>query len=268
MTFASRETSRSLGKPDTLMRFESGSTVYAYTDSENPITFDGVTYLPVPLDRDSVTSSGNLDKTILKITLPVSAEIVELFRVFPPSEVVKVIVLQGHDGETEFLAVWSGVVLSCARAKSKAALSCQPVSMSMKRPGLRRRFQYGCPHLLYGPYCRLTRADFTVTANAISVSGSFLTMADGWQGAFSAARFVGGIIVIGDAVRSILQVAESENILVIGGPVAGFTAGSVSLSLGCAHNLTDCGLFENVVNFGGHPWIPSVNPVGVNAQFY
>jgi len=265
MTFLSRESSRSLGMPDTLVRFTSGTNVYAYTDSEEPITFASVEYKPIPVSRDAVTSSGTLDKSTMKIQLPIDSDIAELFRIFPPSEVVGVAIFQGHADDGEFLSVWSGRVLSCARGDSVATLACEPVSTSMRRPGLRRRYQYGCPHVLYGPYCRANQEDFTVSAGVAEVDGTFLTMDAGWHAAFDPEKFSGGIMAWDNGgrreVRIILDVVG--DMIMIGGAVSGLDAtATIQLSLGCAHTMSDCsGVFANINNFGGHPWIPSRNPI-------
>ncbi|MEG3175855.1 phage BR0599 family protein [Sphingomonas sp. RB3P16] len=276
MSFPTYETSRSLGQPDILIRFTSGDNVYGYTDAEEAITFAGTTYEPLPLDRDAVTSSGNLDKSTFRITLPVSAPIAELFRVFPPSEVVSCVMLQGHgsDPDHQFIAVWSGRVLSCSRAKSRATLSCEPISTSMRRPGLRRRYQYGCPHVLYGPYCRADRAAFSVTATVVAVNGTYITMAAGWPGALDQAKFANGIMVAAETaqtdIRTILKVVPGENTIIISAAIGGLTVGSaITLSLGCNRQMGDClNVFNNIHNFGGHPWIPKTNPLSNEAQFY
>lgn len=267
MTFQTVETSRSLAEPDTLFRFQVGDTVYAYTDAEQPRTFNGVTYTPIPIDRDQVSASSSLDKTTMKIRVPVTTEIAELFRIYPPSEVVTVTVFQGHAFEDEFKAVWSGRVLSCSRDHSQAEMACEPVSTSMKRPGLRRRYQRGCPHVLYGDRCRVDRPTFTRATTVSVVDGAYLTLPGGWNGVFDPQRFAGGIFVGGDATRAILSV--TGNVMLVGGAVAGLVSGAaVSLSLGCAHTMDACNGFANILNYGGQPWIPTQNPISTSSQFY
>lgn len=259
MTFAGRETSRSLGQPDTLYRFAVGDDVYAYTDAEEPITAGADTYLPIPIDSDQVSSSGTLDKTTMKVSLPRNTALVELFRVYPPSEVVTLTKFQGHWSDPEFLAVWSGRVLSCDRAGVKAMISCEPVSTSMRRPGLRRRYQRGCPHVLYGPQCRESRAENTVSATVAGINGAWITMASGWAGAFTASRFAGGIFQSDGEQRTILKVQGND--LLLGGGIGVLDVGdTAALSLGCEHTMDACKLFGNILNYGGQPWIPYSSP--------
>ena len=274
MSFAAREESRSRGAPQTLFLFDHQGQLMAYTDAENAIMRAGVEYQPVPIERNSITTSGTLDKVTLSVSLPHDTAIAELFRVYPPSDVVTITVFQGHydDPDGEFLAVWTGRVISCTRETTTAKLTAEPVSTSMKRPGLRRRWQYGCPHALYGPECRASRAANTVTATVASVNRSTVVLFAGWNGAFPKESFVDGLIewdAAGTmALRSIKQVAGDTDSLVVSGSTAGLSPGElVSLSRGCNHLLSGCESFANVQNFGGQPWIPKKNPIGFVNQF-
>lgn len=271
MAFEVEEESRSLGEPQALYRFTVGANTYAYTDWEDIITFQSDDYQPIPIDRTSVNTSGTLDKSTLTVRVPHNTAIAELFRVFPPSEVVGLTIFQGHadDESGEYLAIWVGRVLSCKREGSEAALACEPVSTSMKRPGLRVRDQYQCPHALYGPSCRADRDENTVAATVASVAGAVVTLEAGWNGSFAASRFTNGIIQWGTDQRQILSVAGTVNQLRVGGVLTGLEAGTtVSLSLGCNHETTDCNKFDNIQNYGGCKWIPLKNPIGFVNQFY
>lgn len=273
--FDTIESSRSRGAPNTLYKFSYLDQKFTYTDAEQPITFLGDEYTPIPIDRTSVAISGTLDKSTLTITLPSDNDVVELFRVYPPSGIVAVSVFQGHaEYGVDFKAVWIGRVLSCGRTDHTATITAEPVSTSMRRPGLRRRFQYGCPHALYGSQCKLAREDFTVTTTVDSLVTASLTLASGWNGSFDKANFVDGIVEWSPAggqtqLRSILQVNAGTDTVVITGQMSGLTAGqTVKVSLGCNHQMSGCNTFNNILNYGGQPDIPTKNPVGVVNPYY
>jgi len=273
MTFVARETSRTRGAPLTLYRFSWQERVFAYTDAEQPITFAGTTYAPIPIQRGTIVASGTLDKSKMSINVPHDTEIADLFKVSPPSSVVAVTLFQGHEADGEFLAVWTGRVLSCGREKTQANLTCEPVSTSMRRPGLRRRYQYGCPHALYGDKCKANRAAFTVTTTPTGVSGATIAFAGGWQGAFDKANFLGGLAEWetdeGVELRTIQRVDADANLILLNGKVGGLLPGTViKLSLGCDHQMTGCAVFANLPNYGGQPWIPTKNPLGFVSQYY
>lgn len=272
MSFASRETSRHHGQPIALFRFGFGNRIIGYTTSEKPVDFNGETYEPIAIERNAITQSGSLDKSMLNIRLPINSEIAELFRIFPPSDVVGVTIFQGHYDETDFLAVFVGRVLSCGRKGRTATLNCEPASTMMRRPGLRRRWQYACPHVLYGSQCRADRSAHTYVATVESIAAPSLIMSPGWQGPLQTRNFENGMIewdgANGVEVRNILQV--TDDVLLLDGRMRDLSAGStVRVLPGCAHNMADCqNVFNNILNFGGDPWIPIKNPIGYVNQFY
>lgn len=159
MTYGAIEESRKLGAPAELYLFRYGSdpaAVYAYTDVEEPITHGGITYAPLkPIKRGSVVASGSLDKSRMSVMVPSSSEVAELFRVYPPGTVVTLTIRGGHlsDPDAEYPVIWVGRVLQCARGKgeqTEAELTCEPANTSLRRTGLRRNYQIGCPLVLYG----------------------------------------------------------------------------------------------------------------------
>lgn len=69
--------------------------------------------------------------------------------------------------------------------------------------------------------------------------------------------------------RTILDV-QTDNTLLLSGPVRNLSVGAtVTISLGCNHKMDDwASLHNNIVNFGGQPYIPLKNPVGIRNNFY
>lgn len=283
MTFAGRESSRFSGDPVNLYLFRYGDQVgeiYAYCDAEEPVTHDGVTYQPIPVDRTKLTSSGSLDKANVTISTPQDVALAQLYLIYPPSSVTTLIMFQGHVGD-EYQVVWSGRVMSCARKGSKAEFTCEPVSTSLRRNGLRRRYQYGCPHVLYGPECRASKSAATTTAAVTSTSGSRVTLPSGWS-TRPTDKYVGGICewtndAGGTEIRTILQVENGGLTFLLSGSLRGLVAGrQVAMSLGCNHKSGtnaqpdgDCGpLHANVLNFGGMERIPFKNPIAFGVNNY
>ncbi len=279
MSFSNTEVSRFRGSPVTLFLFIYGngpSSYYAYTDAEEEITFEGKVYQPVPIGRGDINSSGTLDKATIDISMPRDLALTELFRVYPPSQVVNLIIRQGHlnDPDDQFLVCWSGRVLSCARQNNEAVFSCEPISTSLTRNGLRRNYQYGCPHVLYGPQCRANKTAATTTVTPTSATGVTITLPVGWTTAPLAQKYLGGMVQWtagnGDTVlRTILRVTGT-NVFTLNGPLNGYVSGTpVNMIKGCNHQMTDCqAVHSNIQNYGGQPWIPLSNPIGMRSQYY
>lgn len=291
MTFENFEEGRFSGEPIDLFffRYGEGTTdYYAYTNAVRAIVFDDglglgpISYEPLPINRDSVKSSGTLDKSAFKVTAPRDIPLADLFRVYPPSYVVTLVIRQGHisDPDQDYKVAWTGRILGYERVGSEVVLTCEMASTSMRRTGLRRHYQFSCPHLLYGEDCGADQVAATVAAEVASVSGLTVTFVDGWA-AKPLIKYRQGIVRWTNLegrteIRQVLGVTE-PNTLRLNGLLRDLTAGVIAqVSLGCNHQTSPIGvgdgdctnLHNNGPNFGGCKWIPTKNPVGSSNRFY
>ena len=167
------------GTPVELFEFRYGSdpaAVALYTDADTDIVSGDAAYEAVPIERDRLSSSGTLDRVELKVTVPASSRIAQVFSVFPPGQVVTLRIWAGDAGDPEavYRVIWTGRVQHSARGTSdrdgmrKTELTCVPASTSTRRTGLRRHYQLSCGHVLYdGLTCR---ADKTAATRATTAS--------------------------------------------------------------------------------------------------
>lgn len=253
-------------------------SVLRLTDAEQPVVLPEHTYTPVQIKHGEIHASGTLDKTTLEVSTRFDSPLANLFRHYPPSQVVTLTVLRGEadDPGQEFSVIWAGRILSCSIEFYEAKLTCEPIGTAVRRPGLRRNYQVGCPHVLYGPSCGANQADFTRTVAVSNVEGSTARLEAGWNGPWPVHRFVNGIAEWtdgkGDVItRTILQVASdgAADFILLAGTTQGLRAGgTLALSLGCNHQMSDCQNFSNLPNYGGCPWVPTKNPVGSYNPFY
>lgn len=284
MSFQDQETSRTQGRPVNLAFIRYGTNpeaFYAFTTAEYPIVFDGVTYAPLAISIPDQTSSGGLDKQSIDIEVPISSVLAELFRVVPPSYTVALTIRQGHFDGTEFPVIWIGRILGSAREGSVAKLLCEPSSTSLRRVALRRNYMYSCPHVLYGPKCKASLTAGTSTFLVESLTGNTVTLAEGWVAADRAPKYLGGMVrwdgQAGDIIRGVVGLQEGRR-LVLNGATNELVVGQpVRVSLGCSHNfeivggapVSDCAdLHDNILNFGGQPFIPTENPIGTRVNLY
>lgn len=287
MSYETYEESRADGGPIQLYLFRYGtgtSEYYAYTSHTEEKTVDhggsigSVTYSPIPIQRDGIVSNGTLDKSSLKIGMDIGTDLAELFRVYPPSDVVTLTIYEGHvdDPDSEFLAVWAGRIVTAGREHSELQVSGEPISTQLRRAGLRRNYQYGCPHALYGTQCGADKISATNGATVASLDGATVTLEAGWEGYFDADAFLRGMLEwtpSGSSTqrRTIIRIAG--DVLTLSGLPTGLSAGdSVDVILGCNHKAFapdgDCeALHDNLVNYGGQPWIPIKNVINKN-PFY
>lgn len=234
---------------------------------------------PWPIKNSTLSHDGTLDKSDVTVTMSLGSEIDQLFLAYPPSQVVNLTIFEGHVGdpvtEENFPALWLGRILGSTYKKNEMELSCQPVSTSLKRPGLRRNYQIGCPHVLYGPQCKANRAAATVTRAVASVSRNRI-MVDAWLGA-QFGLYVGGLLewINSDTgVRELRTIAgvlndSGTSVIVIRGVARGLAVGTpLSVIRGCNRQMSGCHQHSNILNYGGQPFIPLENPLSSKNQFY
>lgn len=271
------------GEPVQLFLFRYGSQpseYYAYTDHDEELTVATIAYQPRAISRDEIESDGTLDKSALKVTTDTGSEVAELFRVYPPSSVVTLVIAEGHigDPDEQFLVTWAGRIIGSSREGSDLVMTGEPVSTSMRRPGLRRHYQIGCMHELYGPICQADKPSKTVSGTVDSIDGGSVTLNPGWEGAFDPAKFLGGMLewpTPGGSThsRTILRVT-GDTLMLNGLPLDLSASDPVDIVLGCNHKAYaeqdgDCQpLHDNILNYGGCLWIPLLNPIGTFNNYY
>ncbi len=290
MNLGDYEDSESLSRPVVLIRFDYGpgdADYIGYTSADRALEFDEKTYLPIALSHDNIRAGVELDRVDIKISLPNDCEAARLFSPMPPQGDVTVTVLQVQEGDTSlgyasalpqaYNLSFTGYVKSTQVSGRICEFTCETIAASLSRVGLRKNYQLGCSHVLYGEQCRAHMADFTYTGPALDV-GTYSPLSAGSQDFVTIAKpagrvakdFLGGILMApgprGPEARTIIRASDEapDSIrLVLNTTHPGLVPGAVvSASLGCPRTLESCqSIFNNAVNFGGFPWIPLENPI-------
>lgn len=271
------ESSEDLGQPIKLFEFQYGDDDFLrYTDAENAVVLGLDTYTPLAISHEKISSSGKMDDSTLSLNVPLNCPIAEVFRAYPPPRVVALTIRNGNvanpddpvsfaDGEN-FPVAWIGTVDEGSRSGPVTKLTGSTAAQSLNGPGLRMNYQRPCPHALYWGRCGASKAAATESGTVAAASGVRVTLEPGWEGAREQQSFVGGMVEwttdLGTESRSIRRV-DSGDVLVLAGPVGDLASSdTVSVVLGCRHNVEDCENLHDVIqDYGGHPWIPTENPV-------
>lgn len=285
MARADFETSVESGQPVSLYLFRYGTgptDFYAYTNAEFDVTYNSVVYAAAytPEQLDEVESKQKQGQSEVKIRMPLASEVVELFRIYPPTQIVTVVIREGHipnasdpgswaTGEN-FPVSWLGRVLEVEREDEFAVIACDSSAASMRRPGLRHHYQYPCRFTVYQGRCGAVKTTHETTTTVAAVSGNRVTLDTPWiAGGRSEIDYHRGTVewdgLSGRVIRHILRV-EPTDILVLNGPATDLAVtDSVDLYIGCTKFATYCRDVHNtIVTFGGFPGIPYHNPTGKN----
>ena len=275
------EQSPESGHPIALFHFVygNGATDYfAYTDHDEDFTFKGITYEPVPIGRDKISSSGGLDNSTFTVEISPDAPIVKFMTTQTLNQEIKLIIRQGHigDPDREFLIIWKGRITGAQKKRRTVQLGGESIVTSLRRPGLKRQYQRSCGWALYEPFCNAPRV---VRASLVPrlVGGNLVILSSGWSSPLAPVKFKGGHVtwpsgVVGGLnIRTILDVRlhAQGDMLLFQGDTLGLGTGPIKVYAGCNHQPDDCrAVHDNIVNFGGQWNIPTENPVGFSNRYY
>lgn len=265
MTFLSKELGIATGRPVHLIELTQGPQTWRYTSTPYSLVRLGETWMPTPWLFSSITQSNEMAKDSLQLKFPLSHPFASTFLGYATPDLVTTLTLfRGHEDDTdeEFITYWKGRVLSFTSSGKDISLECEPVFTSLKRPGLRARYQRNCRHALYGRGCNLTASSFQVSGTLDGVSGKVLTV--NAASASPSGYYTGGMIETPDGFLRYIadHTGSTISLMRLAKNLPAQINGSVLLFPGCDHTLYHCGnRFNNVLNFGGFPWIPTRNPL-------
>lgn len=274
MAFDDYEKSAYGAQPIEIYTINRDDTEYwRYTSANEDVTVAGNVYTAIPIKRNEIELSQDVERTALKITMPADDDFPEMFIASPPTDRFLVEVRRFHYGDTDVRFLWFGRVINVEHEEHEAILTCESSVASLKRSTLRRVYQIPCPHVLYDEAvggCTLAKSTFAVPATADAgstgvtiVSSTFSGYADGY--------FSGGLVeltLVGRTNRAFVTNHVGDTITT-GLPLQGlYVGGTIIAYPGCDHTTTTCRTkFNNLLNFGGFPFMPVKNPMNGTSVF-
>ena len=258
MTYAAYETGH--GSPVELYQFQRGTTVFLVTSHDEEHTVNGQVYTPAGVSAGKLSWQQDVTKNKLTIELPRDYQMVQDMVVLPPTDILLVTVYRYHldDPDQEVAVIWQGRLVDIDWTSQQVKLTCESVFTSLQRAGLRRAYQTMCPHLLFGLECQLNNQAYRVDGVVSGIVGNTLTAPE-WA-AHPDGYFTGGYVEYNTQRRAIK--GHVTGTLTLVAPLVGVVGNAAVVAYpGCAHNLDDCRTkYNNVVNYGGFPYVPFFNP--------
>lgn len=264
MSFLGIETSRSSAQPFELYEFQYGAYIYRYNTTAGDVVINNVTYIPMQLSREAITLTNDIRRSQLKINAPTNFEVAELFRASIPATPITVTIKKKHRNDAEVITEWIGRIITAEWVHSGVTLICESYYTAIQGKANTRYYGYQCPHMLYGSRCGVNRILYEVYATVSAVSGTVITSPT--FGTKPSGYFTGGYLMFADTSSGLIHMryisAHSGNNVTLSNQIPQLTTGKVvRVYPGCNHTLAHCkDKFNNLLNFGGFPWIPGRNP--------
>ncbi len=255
-----------MSKPRELYRFVEGVTIWTLTSSDKSIVYNTETYIPEAISRTEAENKNELSKANIQVKLDISNEMARRWLTESIDAIVSLTVFSQDEGAT--VVLWKGRLASIKPESNTITLVFESVFTSMRRPGLRKKFQRTCPYVHYGEGCNLDKEawDVSGTVSAISEISVVMPVAAGYANGY----FTSGMIEAPDGtLRFITSHVGSTLTLIrkVQSIIDGFTTlgpGNMTLRIfpGCDRSLSVCSFFGNLGNNGSFPYIPTKNPFG------
>lgn len=255
-----------------LFRIVSGGTVYTLTSAattQQHTTGPGGSnedYVPAPIGRGGSTVKNEMSKANMDVRLDLEHALAQdlLARWVEASTVLTVFTKRNSGTDV----TWKGRLVSVVPDDDHLKLVFESIYTSMRRPGLRARFQKNCRHALYARGCYVDPVDFEWPGEVQTMTGVVLTIpeaADKEDG-----YFTGGMIAAPDGTMSYITNHLGDAVTLgrvsssLGAAFADEGPGlAVLLYPGCDHSYATCrDKFSNEDNYGGFDYIPTKNPMG------
>lgn len=262
MTFDEHETSPLSGRPVELYRFTLGATVYRYTSAEDEYIYGAQLYYPRLISRGAMSLASG-ERQQLEISLPSTDDVAAWFVGVVPGEVMYLEIMRIHrdDTDQEAIIYWDGRVTGAAyqNNSTRCVLQCATSESAFSRSIPRYKYQGLCNHMLYDERCLVDKDDFKFEG-AVSVEATRSITVPGLAAAKGAAWALGGFVAIGNDYRMVI--AQSGDVLSLLLDFSSRVLGqAVIVYAGCDHLRDTCEIkFDNLLQFGGFPYIPLRDP--------
>jgi uncharacterized phage protein (TIGR02218 family) len=271
MTFNAYETGLDTGKPVRLYDFSYGTTHWRYTSASVDVAYGGYTWESVAISDDGIRQTGETSAEALAITAPRDIAPAQKFIGITPTREIAVKIRDLHQGDGEAIICWVGHVQQVGWPEiDRCKITCQSLSASMARNGLRLCWMRSCPHTLGDSQCRVLLSSYKVSTSVQSFDGSSITtLAVATQAEdYYSAGYIEWVDAWGATDQRMIELHSGSTLQLLGG-TSGLSLGlSINVFPGCARIAEVCNIkFNNMPNYGGHPYIPGESPFDGSMQF-
>lgn len=268
MAFATFEELQEGGQPVELYTFTIGSAVTRYTSSEDTITVSSNDYTAVSIERDRIVAGGPEQRSQqMTLIMPGNDAIVSQYFGIPPGVSGDLVIerVQRLDGPSyQVIKIFEGKILSITTRDNgrRAEMILSPVISAVSRVIPRFKYSSLCNHILYDDRCQVSDTDpsFKLSSKLVTAeSGTSITVTD--AGLQADGYYTGGFVETTDQSDRRAIRAHVGDTLTLHIPFSSSVLSTnVNVFAGCDHTQATCkSKFNNVINYGGFPHVPTKN---------
>ena len=261
MSYQNIDTSIHDGEPIELYEFVRGVDVTRMNTGAQDIVDGPFVYRSSPVRRSKTRQGEDPHKDSIKLTLPRGDNFAREYvaEVFEQTTTLTIRRMHRSMTPSEAVVVWKGRIVDTEATGETITITCESVFTSLRRLGLRERFETICRLRLYGERCKANQPSYRVDAE-ISHHDNYTVLSMMGIGGHENGWFTGGVLEYAGLRRFIIR--HEADVVVLSRRFFSIVAGvEVALYPGCDKSLDTCrNKFDNVDNFGGFPWIPNKDP--------
>jgi uncharacterized phage protein (TIGR02218 family) len=255
-----------------LYRVTEANTVWTFTSSNEPETYNGETYTPRICGHDDISDKGQVTKSQLDVSFPLEDSFAQHVINSAVDAVIKLTIYSKDESGAYFTEFRGRFSTTSLDGEDQIKITFENVFSSNRQVGVRPLFQRSCRYGVYNGGCKLNINTFKAAGTVTAMSADGRTVTCTGANAQPDGYYTAGVIIFSDGtmryisshVGNTLTLIRSSDTLnsqfAASGPVAVFIAP------GCTQQTDICGSrFGNVLNFGGFPYIPLKNPMSGNS---
>jgi len=246
-------------KPVELFHLWYATNHWYYTNGNVSVVYGGNTYNPATIKRNSLEKDTQLNVTTMEIEFSYLNNPVVDYLAYNPIDLVWVAItrLFRDQSPLEGGAVFLGQIKEVVFQGNVGKAACVGFEYHLTRPLPKYRYQRQCNWTLFeAGKCQLPLAGYSqvVTVTALDSTGTIVTCSGMTQQVSNYYRY--GEMVLNSDRRMITLYSGIEIYLRF--KMKDLAVGSTpTIYAGCDGNISTCkNKFGNVINFGGHPYIP------------
>lgn len=261
MTFSAIASLVSGKRPVWLYEFTIGGSVSRYTSHGEDYTYDSQTWNSTPVIHNSLRQTLELSRSDFMVTLPKSNAFAQAVIDGAGILATRVRVFKGYanDGDQEFLLRFDGRIVGFNPFIGTTTLICENVATKLRRRAQPAVMQRPCRHALYHGGCGLAIGDWEASATATAWASPVLTVTEAAEQADG--YYSGGMITF-DGKRQMIRKHAGTSLTLLA-PLPGLSdeitasgSATVAIAPGCDRTRATCNdRFDNILNYGGFPWM-------------